>query len=113
MLYTSSATPGVSVVVPAHNEGPVVIPTVQALLASDYTNLEVIVVDDGSTDDTLGSLIEAFHLAPVLPDTSQDVWLPSGRVRGEWRSLGESRLRVISKDPEGCKADAVNAGVVP
>lgn len=44
--------PFVSVVVPAFNEGKVISRTIDSLLASDHPNFEVIVVDDGSTDDT-------------------------------------------------------------
>ncbi len=42
----------VSVLVPAHNEERVIGRTLQALLASDYADLEIIVVDDGSHDRT-------------------------------------------------------------
>lgn len=42
----------VSVIVPAYNEGRVIASTVRTILASDHRNLEVIVVDDGSLDDT-------------------------------------------------------------
>lgn len=45
--------PLVSVVVPAYNEGKVITRTIDSLLASDHSNFEIIVVDDGSTDDTL------------------------------------------------------------
>lgn len=110
-LHSSTPQPGVSVVVPAHNEGPVIVPTVRGLLASDYRDLEVIVVDDGSTDDTLECLINAFHLAPVDLPAEDHASLPSKHIRSEWRPLGDLRLRVISKDAGGCKADAVNAGV--
>lgn len=103
--------PGVSVIVPAHNEGPVIVPTVRALLSSDYPNLELIVVNDGSTDDTLAHLIDAFTLAPVtLPDEDHDC-LRTATVHGEYRPLGGPRLRVLNKDAGGCKADAANAGV--
>jgi cellulose synthase/poly-beta-1,6-N-acetylglucosamine synthase-like glycosyltransferase len=40
------------VLIPAHNEGKVIAGAVRHILASDYPNLEVIVIDDGSTDDT-------------------------------------------------------------
>src|SRR5438128_2599556 len=44
--------PGVTVLIPAHNEEGVIIQTVTSLLASDYPAKPVIVVNDGSTDDT-------------------------------------------------------------
>jgi cellulose synthase/poly-beta-1,6-N-acetylglucosamine synthase-like glycosyltransferase/peptidoglycan/xylan/chitin deacetylase (PgdA/CDA1 family)/spore germination protein YaaH len=47
-----SFAPLVSVIVPAYNESMVIARTVQSLLASPYANLEILVVDDGSTDDT-------------------------------------------------------------
>ncbi|MFA7666266.1 MAG: glycosyltransferase [Burkholderiaceae bacterium] len=48
--------PAVSVLVPAHNEEAVIGPAVRAMLAMDYPDFEVIVIDDGSTDDTVGVL---------------------------------------------------------
>jgi peptidoglycan-N-acetylglucosamine deacetylase len=50
--------PEVSVLVPAYNEESVIVDTVRAALASDYPKLEVLVVDDGSTDRT-AELIKA------------------------------------------------------
>lgn len=49
--------PPVSVLIPAHNEEDVIVETVSAALASDYAQLEVIVVNDGSEDRT-GDLLE-------------------------------------------------------
>ncbi len=50
--------PPVSVLIPAYNEEPVIVNTVQAALASSYAALEVIVVNDGSVDRT-GELLDA------------------------------------------------------
>lgn len=44
--------PSVSVIVPAYNEERVIAQTVRSLLASDYPEFEIIVVDDGSSDTT-------------------------------------------------------------
>ena len=54
--------PSVSLVVPMHNEGPIVERTLEHLLKVDYEPLQIIVVDDGSTDDTAERII-AFKLA--------------------------------------------------
>jgi len=47
-----NSSPLVSVIVPAYNEEPVIAETIKSLLASDYEKFEIIVVDDGSTDET-------------------------------------------------------------
>jgi biofilm PGA synthesis N-glycosyltransferase PgaC len=44
--------PGVTVLIPAYNEEAVIATSVGAALASDYPDLELIVLDDGSTDET-------------------------------------------------------------
>ncbi len=56
---SSFSVPSVSVLVPAHNEGIHIENTLQSLLAVDYPRLEILVVDDGSTDDTYAK-IKAF-----------------------------------------------------
>lgn len=48
-----------SVIVPAHNEGPTIVKTLASLATTLYVPFEIIVVDDGSTDDTL-ALAKAF-----------------------------------------------------
>jgi cellulose synthase/poly-beta-1,6-N-acetylglucosamine synthase-like glycosyltransferase/spore germination protein YaaH/peptidoglycan/xylan/chitin deacetylase (PgdA/CDA1 family) len=59
---TCDFRPQVSVLVPGFNEERVIGKTLMHLLASDYPNLEVLVIDDGSTDDTAGAV------APFLTD---------------------------------------------
>src|SRR5271155_1464204 len=54
----------VSVLVPAYNEAEGIIQTVESLLHLEYSEYEIIVVNDGSTDKTLQLLIERFGLVP-------------------------------------------------
>ena len=63
--------PRVGVVVPAHNEEKVILKTVQALLASDYPNMTIMVVDDGSTDGTLALCRSAFANNPHVQVITQ------------------------------------------
>jgi peptidoglycan-N-acetylglucosamine deacetylase len=49
---TPEPLPGVTVLIPAHNEEGVILQTVTSVLASDYPAMHVVVVNDGSTDDT-------------------------------------------------------------
>jgi cellulose synthase/poly-beta-1,6-N-acetylglucosamine synthase-like glycosyltransferase len=54
----------VTVLVPAHNEEKVIVRSIEALLASDYEPLEIVVIDDGSKDDTLAVVEHSFADEP-------------------------------------------------
>jgi poly-beta-1,6-N-acetyl-D-glucosamine synthase len=82
-----AAWPGVSVVVPAYNEEAVIATSIAAVLASDYPELELIVLDDGSTDDT-----EAVALSAAADDPRCHVFRdPVNRGKAERLNEGFAR----------------------
>lgn len=76
--------PGVTVLIPAYNEQAVIAVSVVGALASDYPNFEVIVLDDGSTDDTESAALEA--------------------------AAGDRRFRLMRDPINRGKAEQLNAG---
>ena len=108
LLAESRFTIPVSVIVPAYNEAPVILAAVRSALAFEYPEAEVIVVNDGSTDDTLETLVLAFDLRPY--EVFHRRMLPTEGIRAVYRSSADPRLLVIDKE-NGGKADALNAGV--
>jgi cellulose synthase/poly-beta-1,6-N-acetylglucosamine synthase-like glycosyltransferase len=107
-LLDSPLTPRISVLAPAYNEAETVAASVRSLLTLSYPDLEVVVVNDGSTDRTLDVLTAEFHLQPVTPSWPQTVG--TRPVRGLYRSPGHRGLVVVDKE-NGGKADALNAGI--
>jgi cellulose synthase/poly-beta-1,6-N-acetylglucosamine synthase-like glycosyltransferase len=107
-LGASGLAPPISIVVPAHNEGKSILESVRSLLELRYPRLEVVVVNDGSTDDTLERLIGAFNLRR----TPRVYWqrIRSKPVRGIYWSPDHPGLWVLDK-VNGRKADAANAGI--
>ena len=106
-LFASSYVPPVSVIVPAYNEAATIADSVRSILALRYPGHEVVVVNDGSTDDTLGVLRREFDLVQAVRPVRRE--LPSAAVRGVYAGQ-EAPLVVIDKI-NGGKADALNAGV--
>ncbi|MPZ74333.1 MAG: glycosyltransferase [Nitriliruptorales bacterium] len=107
-LLGSETAPTISVLAPAHNEEASVAESVHALLTLHYPALEVVLVNDGSTDATLEVLIRTFDLVPIHPIFDNRV--PTKPVRGLYRSRMYTELLVVDKD-NGGKADALNAGL--
>ncbi len=107
-LRESALTPPVTIIMPAWNEQQVIVESVRSVLKTDYPSLEVIVVDDGSTDATLARLISAFSL--IKMDLIYRFHLPTKPVRGFYLNPGIPNLLVISKE-NGGKPDAMNVGI--
>jgi len=104
-----ASPPLVSIVVPARNESLTIVESIRALLALEYEAREIIVVNDGSSDDTLAVLQRTFRLIAAPLATGQP--LKTAEVRGIYRSIDEPDLVVIDKVSAGSKADASNAGI--
>jgi cellulose synthase/poly-beta-1,6-N-acetylglucosamine synthase-like glycosyltransferase len=104
-----ASPPLVSVVVPARNEALTIVESVRTLLALEYEPREIVVVNDGSTDDTLSVLQQVFRMVPAPLAFAQP--LKTSPVRGVYRSIDEPGLVVLDKQSAGCKADASNAGI--
>jgi cellulose synthase/poly-beta-1,6-N-acetylglucosamine synthase-like glycosyltransferase/spore germination protein YaaH/peptidoglycan/xylan/chitin deacetylase (PgdA/CDA1 family) len=79
--------PKVAILIPAYNEEKVIERTIQGALDSDYPNLRVIVIDDGSKDETLAVARSAFC-----------------------REVADGRVLILAK-PNSGKADALNFGL--
>lgn len=82
--------PRISIIVPAYNEGKLIRNTIQSLLQQDYPEYEIIVVDDGSTDETRAVAREMVGSYPK----------PGGRVE----------VKLVEKT-NGGKSTALNAGI--
>ena len=99
----------ISLVVPAYNESSSIITSVKAMLQLEYPDFELIVVNDGSKDDTLQKLVDEFGMQS-FPEAYR-ARVPCADVKGIYRSTRFSNLRVVDKVNGGSKADASNAGI--
>lgn len=99
----------VSVIVPAYNEAVTIESTIRSLLALDYSLYEIIVVDDGSKDDTSEIVRKAFQMQPVNRPVQR-------RIRCQpLESVYETRQYKVPitlvRKKNGGKADALNMGI--
>ena len=107
-VIASPLVPKISVLMPAYNEEVWIATSVARTLALRYPDLEVIVINDGSSDSTMEQLEETFQLTHVLPIYQRR--LETSHVRSIQRSRLEPNLVVVDKD-NGGKADALNVGL--
>lgn len=107
-LITSAGAPPITLIAPAYNEAVTCVESVRSLLGMEYPDYEVLVVNDGSSDETVERLTEAYELEPAsrIPTAT----LATAPVRAVYRSRTHPSLWLIDKE-NGGKADALNAGL--
>ena len=84
LLVSSPHDPSVSILAPAYNEGATIIENVRSLLSIYYNHLEVVIINDGSKDDSIQKLIDAYQLEKI--DFFVRYQIKTKEVRGVYKS---------------------------
>ena len=106
-VYTDLEPP-ITLLVPAYNEEVTIVNSVRALLNLSYPHIDIIIVNDGSTDMTLEKLQQEFNLR-MIPQV-YNTRLTTQSVKRIFISQDYPNIRVIDKE-NGGKSDALNAGI--
>ncbi|MEO7960318.1 MAG: sulfatase-like hydrolase/transferase [Ginsengibacter sp.] len=110
ILAASDQLPGISILAPAYNEGANIVENVRSMLSIHYNKLELIIINDGSKDDSLQKLITAYDLYRVSTPINEQI--STKKVKGIYKSRNVVFHRLVVVDKEnGGKSDALNVGV--
>jgi cellulose synthase/poly-beta-1,6-N-acetylglucosamine synthase-like glycosyltransferase len=107
-LLASGFLPPITILAPAYGEEATCVESTKSLLALEYPEYEVIVINDGSKDRTFERMVEAFDMKEAfrMPIAS----IPTASVRGIYQSSRIPNLWLIDKE-NGGKADSLNTGI--
>lgn len=110
-ILSSTISPSISIIAPAYNESLNIVENVRSLLSNHYANYDVIIVNDGSKDDSLSRLINAYSLIQVNYVINPQI--PTMPLRqGVYKSTNPAFEKLIVVDKvNGGKADALNTGL--
>ena len=110
-ILSSNISPSISIIAPAYNESLNIIENVRSLLSCHYANYDVIIINDGSSDDSLDKLIKAYNLIQVDYLINEQIATQPLR-KGIYKSINPAFEKLIVVDKEnGGKADALNLGL--
>ncbi|MBC8060133.1 MAG: glycosyltransferase family 2 protein [Clostridiaceae bacterium] len=98
----------ISVLVPAYNEEATIVQNIQSLLSLNYPLFEIVIVNDGSKDNSLNKIIEAYNLKLVNQPIRYHI--KTKKVRGIYKNADIPNLVLVDKE-NGGKADALNIGI--
>jgi len=107
LISLTGALP-ITLIVPAYNEEATCVESIKSLLMLKYPEYEILVVNDGSKDNTLEKLIKAFDLKPVDRVVTSNI--KTKKVKNVYRSFKHDNIWVIDKE-NGGKSDALNTGI--
>ena len=107
-LFKKDIVPSISIIAPAYNEEQNIKESVNSLMNLKYPDYELIVVNDGSLDNTLQELISYYYLERV--SYVYDEKLKTMPIRGVYKNKNYPNLVVVDKE-NGGKADSLNTGI--
>lgn len=107
-MIDSNYTPPVSILVPCYNEESTIVDNVKALMNLEYREYEIVIINDGSSDDSLRVLRENFDFK--MTDMPYRKQIDTERVKSIYISTVYDNLILVNKS-NGGKADALNAGI--
>jgi len=108
LLFEENLLPSISILAPAYNEELSIIESLSSLLNVKYPDYEIIVINDGSSDKTLETVIEHFKLKRKNAVVSKH--LKTKAIRGIYTNKDYPNLILVDK-VNGGKADALNVGI--
>ncbi|MVZ64640.1 sulfatase-like hydrolase/transferase [Sphingobacterium sp. DK4209] len=110
LIATNPVAPSFSLIAPAYNEGKTIVENVRSLLSIYYNKLEIIIVNDGSKDDSIDRLVEAYQLEKVSFVVHGN--LKTKEIIQVYKSKNPAFKKLIVVDKQnGGKADALNVGI--
>jgi cellulose synthase/poly-beta-1,6-N-acetylglucosamine synthase-like glycosyltransferase len=107
-LFKSRIYKTISILVPAYNEAENIIESVESLLRLEYPEYEIIVVNDGSSDDTIDRLRKHFKLEET--ELYYEKTIPHQEIKAIYKTDELPHFTLIDKE-NGGKSDALNAGI--
>lgn len=110
LVVTNKNALGFSLIAPAYNEGMTIVENVRSLLSLYYHDLEIIIVNDGSKDDSIEKLIRAYDLEKVSFYIEHRIETKAVKAVYKSKNIAFKKLIVVDKE-NGGKADALNVGV--
>jgi len=106
--YNNFGFKPISLIVPAYNEEKNITESLKSFLNQKYSNFEIILINDGSTDKTLEKILSLFEFKEIEFDQSQFKFCQS-KIKKIYYCANK-KVRIIDKENSG-KADSLNAGI--
>ena len=111
LFEESPFIPGISIIAPAFNEEKTIINNVVSMMTVNYPTFEVVIVNDGSKDNTLQLLIDHFEMVETTYAYVEKIKTKPFKRIFKSTNPEYSRLIVVDKENGKTKADASNAGI--
>jgi len=109
-ILSSPFAPSISLIAPAFNEGLTIVENVRSLLSIQYPNYEVLIINDGSKDNSIEKLVSNYDLEIVR--YAFKIQIPCKNIKNIYKSKNPAYQNLLVIDKEnGGKADALNAGI--